>query len=118
MKPFEENKTISCVNGAIYNVVVDLRPESKTFLKWVGAKLTSENMLSLHVPSGCANAYLTLESNAMILYYMSEFYSPGSYVGFRYDDPLFKVDWPIAPKVISEKDANFPDFDPNSLKSK
>ena len=118
MKPFEEHKTISCVNGAIYNVVIDLRPESKTFLKWVGAKLTSENMLSLHIPAGCANAYLTLESNAMILYYMSEFYSPDSYAGFRYDDPLFKIDWPIAPKVISEKDANFPDFDPNSLKSK
>ena len=116
IKPFEENKTISCVKGAIYNVVVDLRPESETFLKWVGVKLTSENMLSLHVPSGCANAYLTLENNTMILYYMSEFYSPGSYTGFRYNDPLFNIEWPEEPKIISEKDKNFADFDPNSLK--
>ena len=116
MKPFEESKTISCLKGAICNVVVDLRPESETFLKSVEVKLTPKNMLSLHVPSGCANAYLTLESNTMIFYCMSEYYSEGSYTGFRYNDPLFNIKWPAEPKVISEKDKNFPDFDPNSLK--
>ena len=118
MKPFEESKTISCPTGAIHCVVVDLRPESKTFLKWVGTNLTSGNMISLHIPSGCANAYLTLEKNTMILYYMSEFYSPDFYTGFRYNDPLLSIQWPAEPKVISERDQNFPDFDPNILGTK
>lgn len=114
-KPFEESKTLSCMQGGIYDIVVDLRPDSKTFLKWQSFEITAKNQLSLHVPFGCANAYLSLEDNTTIHYYMSEFYAPGSYRGFRYNDPLFQFEWPTEPAVISEKDLAYPDFDPKSL---
>lgn len=113
MKPFEEYKTISAMNGGIYNIVVDLRPTSPMFLKWLSFEITEKNKLSLHVPGGCANAYLTIADDTVIHYYMSEFYAPDSYRGFRYNDPLFNFDWPCEPKMISEKDLNYPDFDPS-----
>lgn len=112
VKPFEEFKTLSCMRGAIYDVVVDLRPGSSTFLQWISFELKAGDELSLHVPAGCANAYLTLEDSTTILYYMSEIYSAASYRGFRYNDPLFGVTWPVEPEIISEKDRSYPDFDP------
>jgi dTDP-4-dehydrorhamnose 3,5-epimerase len=115
VKPFEEYKTISAMSGGIYNVVVDLRPESPMFLKWLSFEITEENQLSLHVPGGCANAYLTIKDNTVIHYYMSEFYAPNSYCGFRYNDPFFNFEWPCEPKVISEKDLAYPDFDPSTV---
>jgi len=117
VKPFEEAKTLSCMRGAIYNIVVDLRPGSSTFLQWVSFELKADDGLSLHVPAGCANAYLTREDFTTILYYMSEAYSAGGYRGFRYNDPLFGFKWPAEPVVISEKDRSYPDFDPGSVKS-
>ena len=116
IKPYGECKTISCLQGAVYDIVVDLRPESQSFLRWLSVEIDSKNHLSLHVPAGCANAYLTLEDQTMIHYYMSEFYHPESYRGFRYNDPLFNFVWPAEPKVISEKDRNFSNFDPHSVK--
>lgn len=116
IKPFEECKTISCFQGALYDIVVDLRPESNTFLKWISFELNSQNNVSLHVPAGCANAYLTLDDHTMIHYYMSEFYSPESYRGVRYNDPLFKFVWPAEPVIISDKDRTYPDFDPSSIR--
>jgi len=112
VKPHEECKTLFAMQGGIYNVVVDLRATSPMYLKWIAVELTVENGLSLHVPAGCANAYLTLEDSTVIHYYMSEFYAPGSYEGFRYNDPLFNIKWPHQPAVISEKDLSFPDFVP------
>lgn len=112
-KPFEESKTLTCLRGTIYDIVVDLRPGSSTFLQWVPFELRADDGLSLHVPAGCANAYLTLEDSTAILYYMSEAYSAGAYCGFRYDDPLFGFKWPAEPAVISEKDRCYPDFDPS-----
>ena len=91
-------------------MVVDLREESKTYLKWQSFELTEENRLSLYVPIGCANAYLTLQDNTWILYYHSEFYAPGGEGGIRYNDPLFKFRWPYEPKVISDKDLSCLDF--------
>jgi dTDP-4-dehydrorhamnose 3,5-epimerase len=111
LKPFQEHKTMLCISGAIYDIIVDLRPESPTFLKWMQVELNSGSPVSLHLPAGCANGYLTLEDNTVILYYMSEFYSPEAYRGFRYNDPMFDFKWPAEPAVISEKDNNFPDFD-------
>jgi len=116
-KPFEEAKTLSCMRGAIYNVVVDLRPGSSTFLQWIPFELKADDGLSLHVPAGCANAYLTLEDCTTILYYMSEAYSAGAYRGFRYNDPLFGFQWPAEPAVISEKDRSYPDFDTRNLQA-
>ncbi len=115
LKPFQEHKTMLCMSGAIYDIIVDLRPESKTFLKWITVELNSQTPLSLHIPAGCANGYLTLEDNTTILYYMSEFYSPEAYRGFRYNDPLFGFKWPAEPLVISEKDSNYSDFDIQSV---
>ena len=110
LPPHEEDKLLTCMKGAIYDVMVDLRPNSKTYLKWMSVELNSEDNLSLYVPSGCANSFLTLKDSTTVLYYMSEFFSPDSYAGFRYNDPMFSVKWPAEPAVISEKDRSFPDF--------
>ena len=110
--PFGENKVISCMKGGIYDIVVDLRKESKTYLQWQSFDLTEENRLSLYVSIGCANAYLTLDDSTWILYYHSEFYAPGNELSVRYNDPLFKFKWPSEPKVISDKDLNIPDYTP------
>ncbi len=114
-KPFEECKTISAMRGGIYNIVVDLRPESATFLQWLSFEINEVNQLSLHAPAGCANAYLTMADNTLIHYYMSDFYAPDSYRGFRYNDSFFNFDWPHEPDIISEKDLNFSSFDPSTF---
>jgi dTDP-4-dehydrorhamnose 3,5-epimerase len=111
--PYGENKVISCVKGSIYNIVVDLRKESNTFMKWQSFDLTEENRLSIYVPQGCANAYLTLQDNTWILYYHSEFYAPGGEGGICYNDPLFNFEWPCKkPAHLSEKDASWPNYIP------
>lgn len=112
---FAEAKTLSCMTGALYDIVLDLRPDSPTFMKWVSAQISAEDRRSLHVPAGCANAWLTLAPNTMIHYYMSEFFAPDSARGIRFNDPRFAFRWPIDPQVISERDRTFPDFDPASL---
>ena len=84
-------------------------------MKWISFELQAGDNLSLYVPSECAIGWLTLEDSTTILYYMSEFYSPGSYTGVRYNDPFFSVQWPAEPAVISEKDERFDNFDPNSI---
>jgi dTDP-4-dehydrorhamnose 3,5-epimerase len=106
--PFEENKTISCMTGSIFDVIVDLRQDSESYLKWISINLSEGDNCSLYVPCGCANAFLTLEANTTVHYFMSEFYEPNSYIGFRYDDPKLNIAWPFLPAVISEKDKNLP----------
>ena len=115
LAPHEENKVLTCLRGSLYDVIIDLRPSSKTFLKWMAVELSAGDNLSIFVPAGCANAYITLSASTSILYYMSEFYNPGSYSGFRYNDPLFSVEWPSEPAVLSLKDKSFGDFDPTSI---
>jgi dTDP-4-dehydrorhamnose 3,5-epimerase len=117
MAPFEEYKTISAMRGGIYNIVVDLRPSSPMYLKWLSYEITTTNQLSLHIPGGCANAYLTIEDNTVIHYYMSEFYDPNSYRGFCYNDPFFSFEWPCEPKIISEKDLAYSNFYPAIMKN-
>jgi dTDP-4-dehydrorhamnose 3,5-epimerase len=116
LPPHGEDKILSCIKGAIFDVVMDLRGTSDTYLKWESFELTEENRLSLYVPKGCANAYLTLKDNTWIFYYHSEAYAPVAEAGIRYDDPFFKVDWPAKPAIISEKDGCYPDFDKNKTK--
>jgi len=113
--PYGEDKILSCFKGAIYDVVVDLRRHSKTYLKWESFELTEQNRLSLYVPKGCANAYLTLQDNTWIFYYHSEFYTLGAEAAIRYNDPFFKFDWPAEPIVISDKDKCHPDFNPDLI---
>jgi dTDP-4-dehydrorhamnose 3,5-epimerase len=114
-QPFQEGKTITCEHGSIYVILVDLRRKSSTFLKWESYNLPAVEGINIFVPPGCANAFLTLEENTLIHYYMSEFYNPNSYVGFRYNDPFFNFKWPSDPVVISEKDLSFPDFDKEKI---
>ncbi len=90
--------------GEIYNVVIDLRKNSKTKNKWQSFNLSEENRISLLVPKGCANGYLTLKNNTRVLYFHSEYYAPGYEQNINYNDPYFKVKWPYSPKVISNKD--------------
>ncbi len=111
----EEAKTLSCMTGLIYDVVVDLRLDSPTFMQWVSVEISAEDRRSLHVPAGCANAWLTTAPNTVLHYYMSEKFSPQSARGFRYNDRAFGCRWPMEPSVISERDRTFPGFDPASL---
>lgn len=108
--PSSESKVLTPVSGDIYNVVIDLRPASSTFLKWVALEVSSLRRESLHVPAGCANAFLTTTANTVVHYYMGDYFKPESYSGFRYNDPYFGVQWPHAPAAISGRDAAFPDF--------
>ncbi len=114
--PFQEAKTISCMTGSIYDIIVDLRYQSPTFMKWIAVELSAQKPSSLHVPYGCANAWMTTSPHTTVHYYMSERYSPQAYRGFRYNDPAFNFPWPMEPKVISGKDKSLPDFDISSLK--
>lgn len=111
LAPHAEGKTLSCFGGAIYDIVVDLRPASKSFLQWIAVTLDAKSRASLYVPPGCANAYLTVAPDTVVHYYISEPYAPGSYRGFRYDDPAFNFVWPAEPRVISDRDRTLPDFD-------
>ena len=108
--PSSESKVLTPITGSIHNVVVDLRSDSPTFLKSVALDILSSRRESLHVPAGCANAFLTIETNTLVHYYMGDCFKPESYAGFRYNDPYFDVQWPHAPTVISDRDAAFPDF--------
>ncbi|MHB1301827.1 MAG: dTDP-4-dehydrorhamnose 3,5-epimerase [Burkholderiales bacterium] len=108
--PHEEAKVVRCTQGKIYDVMVDLRPESGTFRKWFGAELSAENRLALYIPAGFAHGFLTLADDAEVLYQMSEFFHPECASGVRWNDPAFSIDWPEKAAVISERDAGYPDF--------
>jgi len=115
--PYEEGRVLSCVKGAIYDIIVDLRSNSSTYLTWISAELSDENRLSLYTPPGCANGYLTLQDNTWILYYHSQFYTPQAEAGIRYNDPFFNFAWPVEPAVISQKDLHYPDFVPSQMEN-
>lgn len=112
--PMGEDKIIRCLSGALFDVVVDLRIGSPTFLKWVGEELTAENRTMLYVPKGFGHAFLTLADDTEVLYLVTEFYTPGHEHGIRWDDMLIGVNWPQEPQFISEKDAAWPDFNPKA----
>lgn len=109
-KPREEAKLVRCTNGVIFDVVIDLRPESDTFKQWFGVNLSAENRTMLYAPEGFAHGFLTLQDESEVFYQMSEFHHPECAQGARWDDPSFRVEWPLIPKVISEKDRAYRDF--------
>lgn len=108
--PSNEAKVISCITGDLYNVVIDLRESSSTYHEWVAISLSSEKRESIHVPAGCANAFLTMTDNTIVHYYMGDSFNPDTYYGIRYNDPMFSIKWPVEPEVISDKDLNIPDY--------
>lgn len=108
--PYQEVKLIRCTQGAIYDVIVDLRSESPTYLQWFGIELNSQNRRSLYVPEGFAHGFQTLEDNSEVCYPVTQFYTPDAEAGVRWDDPLFAIEWPEAdPRIISDKDRCWPD---------
>lgn len=108
--PHGEIKLVRCTKGAIFDVAIDLRPESPTFKKWYGAELTAENHQSLYIPQGFAHGFLTLEPDSEVLYYLKHPYVAQAASGVRWDDPAFGIEWPGKPAVIAERDAAYPDF--------
>ena len=110
LPPHQEVKVVRCTQGAIHDLIVDLRPESPTFRQSVGFDLTPGNRLQLYVPAGFAHGYQTLEDNSEVSYQVSEFYTPNSERGVRWDDPSFDIRWPLEITSISEKDQSHPDY--------
>jgi dTDP-4-dehydrorhamnose 3,5-epimerase len=114
-QPAAETKLVRCTAGAIYDVIIDLRPNSPTYLQHVGVELTADNRKALYVPELFAHGYLTLTDNAEVVYQVGEFYTPGYERGLRYDDPTFGIQWPVGIAVISDKDAKWAPFSAGSL---
>jgi dTDP-4-dehydrorhamnose 3,5-epimerase len=108
--PYSESKVISCVTGALYNIVLDLRKDSTAYRQWVALEISDKKKESIYVPEGCANAFLTMSDNTIVHYYMGAMFAPDASRKIRYNDPMFSFEWPCEPKVISEKDLNSPDF--------
>jgi len=109
--PYAETKIVRCTQGAIHDVVLDLRPQSPTFKEWIATVLSSENRHMLYIPEGCAHGFLTLEDQTEVFYQMSEFYHAESARGVRWDDPAFQIVWPCEVEVISDRDACYPNFE-------
>jgi dTDP-4-dehydrorhamnose 3,5-epimerase len=115
VKPYEEAKLIRCTTGSIYDVIVDIRPHSPSYKQYLGIALTPENHKMLYVPEGFAHGFLTLEDNTEVFYQMSEFYAPDHARGFRWNDPVFGIEWPANVQVISDRDRDYPDFNVKEL---
>lgn len=106
--PHEESKLVSVRQGAIHDVIVDLRRGSATYGKWVAVPLTAAGHEIVYVPKGCAHGFITLADDTVVQYEISEFHHPESSRGVRYDDPAFAIGWPLQPTVISARDKAFP----------
>jgi dTDP-4-dehydrorhamnose 3,5-epimerase len=104
VSPYREIKMVRCIAGTVFDVVIDLRKGSPTFLKWEGAILSAANKKMLYIPEGFAHGFQSLEDNCELLYHHTEMYMPGAEAGIRYDDPLIGIEWPLAVTTISERD--------------
>ena len=110
--PAAETKIVRCTRGSLYDVIIDLRPDSSTFTRHYAAVLTAENGKMLYVPTGFAHGFQTLEDDSEVLYQISEVYSPDHARGVRWDDPVFAIPWPEDERTIVERDRSYPDFQP------
>ena len=110
LPPSPEVKIVRCIKGALWDVIVDLRPTSPTYLKWHGVELTAENRLAYYVPRGFDHGFVTLEPDTETLYLASQFYNPQAERGLRWNDPKIGITWPLDGAIISEKEANWQDF--------
>jgi len=112
LPPVTETKLVRCLHGAIYDVIVDLRPASPTYMQHFGVELSADNRRALYIPDMFAHGYQTLTDDCELMYQVSEFYTPGYEAGVRYDDPAFKIEWPLPVDVISEKDLLWAPYEP------
>jgi dTDP-4-dehydrorhamnose 3,5-epimerase len=108
--PHQETKLVRCLSGSIFDVVIDLRADSRTFRKYFGVNLASKDGRMLYIPKGCAHGFLTLADDSEVLYFISEYYAPREQRGLRWNDPAIGIAWPEPIRVISERDQSFPDF--------
>ncbi len=106
--PHAEAKVVTCVRGAMFDVIIDLRPESPTFRKWQSFDLTQDNRIEVYIPKGFAHGFQTLSDDVEVSYLISSFYEPNSSTGVRFDDPAFAIKWPLPVSVISERDMGWP----------
>jgi len=112
-QPFREIKMVKCIAGAVYDVIVDLRKDSATFLKWFGTELSANNRKMLYIPEGFAHGFQCLEDDCELIYHHSEFYTPNSEGGIKYNDPMIGIKWPLPMTVISPRDQSHPWLDEN-----
>jgi dTDP-4-dehydrorhamnose 3,5-epimerase len=112
LEPAAEAKVVRVLAGAVWDVVLDLRPDSSTFGRWFGDELTGVNRRVMYVPRGFAHGFVTLAPDTEILYLVSAPFTPEQERGIRWDDPRFAIEWPVEPTVVSEKDRSHVDFDP------
>jgi dTDP-4-dehydrorhamnose 3,5-epimerase len=111
-QPHGEVKLVRCTMGAIYDVVIDLRPASPTYCQWVGVELTAENRRMLYIPEDCAHGLLTLVDRSEVFYQISQPYHPAAGAGVRWNDPVFGITWPSPPTLMADRDAAYPDYLP------
>lgn len=116
LPPSAEAKLVRCTAGAIYDAIVDVRPDSPSYLAWLGVELRADARNALYVPEGCAHGFQTLVDDTEVFYQMSEFFAPELARGFRFDDPRFGIAWPLEPSCISEKDLALVAFDPETAR--
>lgn len=110
--PYAEAKLVRCTAGAIYDVIIDLRPESHTYTRHIGIVLSADNRTMLYVPEGFAHGFQTLNDSTEVFYQMSEYYAPGHSCGVRWNDPIFGIEWPEDDRTITDRDQRYPDFVP------
>jgi dTDP-4-dehydrorhamnose 3,5-epimerase len=108
LPPFSEIKLIRCIRGSVYDVIIDIRENSPTFLNYYSVELSEHNMLSLYIPKGFAHGFQTLEDNSQLIYHHTAYYTPGHEAGIRYNDPAIGLKWPLSASVITERDMNHP----------
>lgn len=113
-EPWPESKLVRCTSGAIWDVALDLRRGSPTYLRHVGVELTRENRRALYVPVGVAHGFQSLEDDSEVFYQMSEFFHPEASRGVRWDDPAFSIEWPLPVAILSQKDRSWPDWEVES----
>ena len=116
IKPYGEAKFIRCTRGRIFDVIIDLRPESPTFKQWVGHELSADNAMMVYAPEHFAHGFVSLEDDCEVYYPVTEFYTPQAERGIRWNDPTFNIEWPIPIEIFTEKDMSHPNFDLSRLK--
>jgi dTDP-4-dehydrorhamnose 3,5-epimerase len=114
-KPFEESKIVRCTRGSIFDVIIDLRADSKTFKEWFGIKLSENNYRCMYIPKGFAHGFQTLENDSEVTYQISETYKPEYSKGICWNDKFFEIKWPLIPTIMSKKDEKFPKFNINNI---
>jgi dTDP-4-dehydrorhamnose 3,5-epimerase len=113
VNPYREIKMVKCTAGEIYDVIIDLRRDSSTFLKWLGVELSAKNKKMLYIPEGFAHGFQCIADDCELIYHHTEFYTPNSEGGIRFDDPMIGINWPLPISVISPRDESHTYLDEN-----